>query len=133
MRMGTILATLLVSALSLGFTGCNACSNGNQAPSPEQIRQKTAEATATLKDDTKAAAQGIRDGLTRPSPDKPLDLNHASKPQLLSLPGIDEATADRIVAGRPYSSEHELLDRRIVSREEYNKIADSVTVKKSAA
>jgi len=130
MRMGTILGALLVGALSLGFAGCNACFNGNQASSPEQIRRQTAEATATLKDDAKAAAQGIRDGLTRPSPDKPLDLNHASKPQLLSLPGIDDAAADRIVAGRPYSSEHELLERRIVSREQYNKIADSVTVKK---
>jgi len=130
MRMGTILAVLVVSALSLSFAGCSACSTGNPASSPEQIRQKTAEATATLKDDAKAVTQGIRDGLSRPSPDKPLDLNHASKPQLLSLPGIDDAAADRIIAGRPYSSEHELLERRIVSREEYNKIADSVTVKK---
>ncbi len=130
MRMGSILSALLVSVLFLGFTGCNACSSGNQASSPEQIRQKTAEATSTLKDDAKAVTQGIRDGLTRPSPDKPLDLNHASKAQLMSLPGVDEAAADRIVASRPYSSEHELLERRIVSREAYNKIADSVTVKK---
>src|ERR1700757_417527 len=130
MRMATILSALLVSALSLGLAGCNACFNGNQASSPEQLRQKTAETTATLKDDAKAVTQGIRDGLTRPSPEKPLDLNHASKAQLTSLPGIDDSAADRIVAGRPYSSEHELLERRIVSREEYNKIADSVTVKK---
>ncbi len=43
---------------------------------------------------------------------------------------MDDATADRVIAGRPYSSEHQLLERRIVSREEYNKIADSVTVTK---
>ena len=48
----------------------------------------------------------------------------------LGLPGLDDATADRIIAGRPYSSEHELLERHIISREEYNKIADSITVKK---
>jgi DNA uptake protein ComE-like DNA-binding protein len=57
-------------------------------------------------------------------------MNHASKAQLTSLPGIDDAAADRIIGGRPYASEHELLERRIVSRDEYNKIADSVTVKK---
>jgi DNA uptake protein ComE-like DNA-binding protein len=108
---------------------CNACYN-SQSSSPEQIRQKTAETTATLKDDAKAVTQGIRDGLTRPTPDKPVDLNHASKAQLTGLPGIDDATADRIIGARPYSSEHELLERRIVSREEYNKIADIVTVKK---
>jgi competence protein ComEA len=72
----------------------------------------------------------VRDGLTRPSPDKPLDLNSASKSQLVSLPGLDAAAADRIIAGRPYASEHDLLERHIVSRDEYNKIADSITVKK---
>ena len=118
-----------MSALPLGFGACNACSS-NQSSNPEQIRQKTAEATATLKDDAKAVTQGIRDGLTRPSPDKPLDLNRASKAQLMSLPGIDDASADRIIAGRPYTSEHELLDRRVIARDEYNKIADSITVKK---
>jgi DNA uptake protein ComE-like DNA-binding protein len=129
MRMGWIASALVVSALPLGLAGCNGCFN-NQPQSPEQIRQQTAEATAKLKDDTKAMAQGIREGLTRPSPDQPLDLNHASKAQLTSLPGIDDAAADRIIGGRPYASEHELLERRIVSRDEYNKIADSVTVKK---
>lgn len=129
MRMGTIALALVVSALPLGLAGCNACFN-SQPQSPEQIRQQTAEATSKLKDDTKAVAQGIREGLTRPTPDQPVDLNHASKAQLTSLPGLDDATADRIIAGRPYGSEHELLERRIVSRDEYNKIADSVTVKK---
>ena len=129
MRVGLIASALVVSALPLGLAGCNACFN-SQPQTPEQIRQQTAAATAKLKDDTKAVAQGIREGLTRPSPDKPVDLNHASKAELTSLPGMDDATADRIIAGRPYSSEHELLDRRIVSRDEYNKIADSITVKK---
>ncbi len=129
MRVGTITLALVVSALPIGFAGCNACYN-SQSPSPEQVRRQTAEATATLKDDAKAVGEGIREGLTRPSPDKPLDLNSASKGSLMGLPGIDDATADRIIAGRPYSSEHQLLDRHIVSRDEYNKIADSVTVKK---
>src|SRR4051812_15162818 len=128
MRNRAIIVALLAGTLPMAFTACNACFD-RQSSSPEQIRQKTAEATATLKDDAKAVTQGIRDGITRPSADKPLDLNHASKSQLTGLPGIDDAAADRIIAGRPYASEHQLLDKRIVSREEYNKIADSVTVK----
>ena len=124
MRTGTIALALAVSALPLGFAGCN----NNQSPTPEQLRQQTAQATAKLKDDAQAVGQGIRDGLTHPSPDQPVDLNHAPKSTLLGLPGMDDATADRIVAGRPYTSEHQLLDRHIVSRDEYNKIADSVTV-----
>jgi len=123
----TVLA-LAVSALPIIFTGCNAC--GGRPASPDQVRQETAAATAQLKDNAKAVAQGIREGLTRPSPDQPVDLNMASKAQLMSLPGMDDSSAERVIAGRPYSTEHQLLERRIVSREEYNKIADSITVKK---
>jgi DNA uptake protein ComE-like DNA-binding protein len=129
MRMGWILSALAVSALSFALTGCNACYN-NSSPTPEQVRQKTADATATIKDDAKALGEGVREGLTRPTSEHPVDLNSASKSQLTTLPGIDDAAADRIIAGRPYSSEHQLLDKHIVSRDEYTKIADSVTVKK---
>jgi DNA uptake protein ComE-like DNA-binding protein len=129
MHVRTVLLSLILGAASLFFAGCNACTTSKPS-SPEQIRQQTAAATATLKDDAKAVAQGVRDGLTRPSPDKPLDVNRASKAQLMSLPGMDDASADRIIAGRPYSSEHELLEKHVVSRDEYNKIADSITAKR---
>lgn len=127
MRFGTIFLAAAACVAPLFYTACTACSSKPQ--SPEQLRQQTAAATATLKEDAKAVAGGVKDGLTRPSSDKPLDLNSASKSQLQTLPGIDAATADRIVAGRPYSSEHELLEKRVVSRDEYSKIADRITVK----
>jgi DNA uptake protein ComE-like DNA-binding protein len=129
MQVRTTILALLLSALPLCFTGCTACSS-SQPQSPDQVRQQTAAATAELKDNAKAVAQGIKDGLTRPSPDKPVDINSASKAQLTSLSGMDDASADRVIAGRPYSNEHELLEKHILSREEYNKIADSITVKK---
>lgn len=125
MHLRVTLLALSVSAIPIGFAACN-----SQPSNPDQVREKTAQATAELKDNAKAVAQGVREGLTRPSPDKPLNLNSASKAQLMGLPGMDDAAADRVIAGRPYSSEHELLERRIVSREEYNKIADSVNVTK---
>jgi DNA uptake protein ComE-like DNA-binding protein len=128
MQVRAILLALVVSAVPLVFTGCNACNT--RPSSPDQVREKTAEATAELKENAKAVAQGVKEGLTRPSPDKPLDLNTASKSALMGLPGMDDSSADRVIAGRPYSSEHQLLERRIISREEYNKIADSITVKK---
>ena len=110
------------------LAGCTACTS--RPASPDQVRQETAAATAQLKDNAKAVAQGIREGLARPSPDQPVNLNTASKTQLMSLPGMDDASAERVITGRPYSTEHQLLERRILSREEYDKIADSITVKK---
>ena len=128
MRVNGFLLAMLVGSSQIVLVGCNAC---NTRPSnPDQVREKTAEATAELKDNAKAVAQGIREGLTRPSSEHPLDLNSASKSQVMSLPGIDDSAADRIIAARPYSSEHELLDKRVISREEYSKIAESITVKK---
>jgi competence protein ComEA len=129
MQVRTTVLALIVGAVPICFAGCNACTN-SQPQSPAQVRQQTAAATAELKDNAKAVAEGIKDGLTRPGPDKPIDLNTASKAQLMSLPGMDDASADRVIAGRPYSSEHQLLDKHILSRDQYNKIADSITVKK---
>ena len=126
MRNWTIVAALSLSLLPLGLGGCNACYSSRPS-NPDQIREKTADATAQIKEDAKAVFDGMRQGISRPTPEHPLDLNHASKTQLMSLPGIDDASADRIIAGRPYSSEHQLLEKRIISRDQYVRIADSVT------
>lgn len=123
--MRTTIITLTLAAGLMALSACN-----NKAPTPDEVRQKTAEATSQIKENAKAVAEGVREGLSRPSADHPLDLNSASKTQLLALPGITDDAADRIIAARPYSNTHELLDKRIISREQYNKIADSITVKK---
>ena len=111
------LAIILLS----GLTACT-----QQQESPEQIRQQTAQATSEAKNDAKAVAEGIRDGLHR---DGRLDLNSASKDQLLQLPGMSNSEADRVIAGRPYSSADDLVGRHIVSKSEYDRISDRVEVK----
>jgi len=65
-------------------------------------------------------AAGIREGWSR---DKPLDLNTATKEELLSLPGVTAAEADQVIAGRPYNEPGEVVTRRIMSKSEYDKIA----------
>jgi DNA uptake protein ComE-like DNA-binding protein len=98
-----------------------------QKESPQQLQQQTAQATAEAKSDVKAVAEGIREGLNR---DKALDLNSATKDQLVSLPGVTTAEADRVIAGRPYNAPDELVTRRIMSKAEYDRIADRVTAKR---
>jgi len=90
------------------------------------VREKTAQATATLKGEAKAVAQGVREGWNR---DHPLDLNNASKEQLMALPMTAEQ-ADRVIAGRPYNSPRDLVEKHVLRQTEYDKIADRVTVKK---
>jgi DNA uptake protein ComE-like DNA-binding protein len=64
------------------------------------------------------------------------DLNTASKEDLMKLPGVDDATADKIVAARPFKSHSELESKNIVTKEQYKKLSSMVTVappQKSAA
>jgi len=90
-------------------------------------KEQTAQATVDVKRDAKAVAAGISEGWSR---DKPLDLNAATKEQLLNLPGVTAAEADRLIAGRPYNEPGEVVTRRIMPKTEYDKIADRVTAKK---
>lgn len=59
------------------------------------------------------------------------DLNSATKEQLMMLPGVDDATAEKIIAARPYSMRSELVKKSVVSKAEYSKIKSKVTAKKS--
>ena len=107
--------------LLAGLAGCT------QPQNSQELKEKTAQATAEVKRDAKAVAAGIREGWSR---DKPLDLNTATKEQLLSLPGMTEAEADKVLAGRPYNEPGQLVTRHIMPKTEYDKIADQVTAKK---
>lgn len=98
-----------------------ACTN----TSPDQIRQKTAEETAAVKRDTKAVAQGLKDGLSNK---RAIDLNKATRQDLESLPGITPHQAERIVAERPFANSHQLVTRRILTEDEYSQIQDRVVV-----
>lgn len=113
-----ILPFLLMAAL----TGCT-----QQQQSPQEIKEKTAEATAEAKRDIKAVGEGIKEGWNR---NKPLDLNTATREQLVSLPGMTAGEADRVIAGRPYNEPGELVTRHIMSKAEFDKIADQVNAKK---
>ena len=122
MRLLNYLALLMIPLL-IGLVACS--SNQNS----EDIKEKTAQATAEIKQGAKAVAEGVREGWSR---DKPLNLNTATKEDLLKLPGITPAQADRIIAGRPYDDPKDLVTRRILPKTEYDKISDRLTAKKQS-
>ena len=112
-RLGILGAALAV---------CAACAP-NQ--SSDQLKEKTAETTATLKRDTKAIAEGVKEGLSRK---ESVNLNKASKADLEGLPGVTPQKADRIVAERPYANTRQLVTRHVLSEDEYAQVKDRVIV-----
>lgn len=61
-----------------------------------------------------------------------LDLNSASREDLVKMPGIGEAIADKIIAARPFKAKSELLSKNIVNKAQYAKLASHVIAKQEA-
>jgi len=55
-----------------------------------------------------------------------LDINAATADQLKALPGIDAATAQKIIAGRPYHGKNDLVSKNIITKTEYDSIKDQI-------
>jgi competence protein ComEA len=101
-RIGVVLAALImVSALSFA-----------QAPKPAK------EPAATKKEHATTSAKH-----------ELVDLNSATKEQLAALPGIGDAYADKIIAGRPYKQKSELKSKKIIPAGTYSKISGKVIAK----
>ncbi len=54
-------------------------------------------------------------GAPRAAPVRLVDINSASRAELKTLPGIDDAAAARIVAARPYPSKAKLVADQVIS------------------
>ncbi len=133
--------TLLAAALAISLLLISACSNQDTektkqeaAKATEQIKEGSKVAAVELKKDAKQAAvqgkaiaEGVKQGLS--TPDKPVNINAASKTKLQTLPGIDEETAGRIIKGRPYHTTDEVGTKGVISPEQFNAIKDKIVVR----
>jgi DNA uptake protein ComE-like DNA-binding protein len=154
MRMSiTLRGTLLIctATIVLGVSGCGFIESDNKTeeqkreeaqrtrdevakaterakPALQKAGQELKEAAKTAAEQAHAAAQGVKEGWERGRADK-LDLNSAKESEILALPGINRREARKIVAGRPYDSPHDVVDKGILSEDEYRAIRSQVTAK----
>ena len=56
------------------------------------------------------------------------DINTATSTRLLSLRGIGEIYAKRIVAGRPYQHTDQLVTKHVLPQDAYDEMKDQITV-----
>lgn len=130
------IGVVILSGIALGLAACSndsATTRKQAANATEQLKQETREAAgnikkgaAVAKTDLTAAAQGVKEGLNDKASSQ-VNVNTASKAELMGLPGINEAKANAIIADRPYRTAHQIVSKGAVSEDEYQKIASRLT------
>jgi len=85
----------------------------------------TTPAAGSTKTSTKSTGSTSTSSKSSSSAGK-LDINAATADQLKALPGIDAATAQKIIAGRPYHGKNDLVSKNIITKTEYDSIKDQI-------
>ncbi len=123
--------TLSVASLCLAAVALVASlsfAQGTPAASTPAATTPAAAAAAPAKTTTKTTTKKT----TMKAADM-VDINSASKEDLMKLPGVGDATADKIIAGRPYTSKAQLSAKGIVTKAQYAKIRSMVVAKQEKA
>jgi DNA uptake protein ComE-like DNA-binding protein len=110
LRAASIAATLLIFAVP-------SIAAETQSSAPAEPAQKPA---ASAKSATAKA---------KPAPSKLVDINSASKAELKRLPGVGDAEAAKIIAGRPYGSKADLVTHGILPAGTYEGLKKQVMAK----
>ena len=114
------IAALLILAVGLSATTFARAQSSTGASSDKSTATTTSTAPAKAKM-AKHHAMGPK-----------VDLNSASREDLIKLPGIGEALADKIIAARPFKSRTELTSKGILTKAQYGKVAAHVIAKQEA-
>jgi competence protein ComEA len=110
----------------IGLVLCLAASLAQAATASSQPMAGPAGAAQGDKSVTKkdaAAARAVQ----------PVDINSAKKAELKKLPGIGDAEADRIIAGRPYLSKAHLQTHDVISPMQYQALRELVVARQKDA
>jgi DNA uptake protein ComE-like DNA-binding protein len=90
-----------------------------------------ADAKAPAKADIKAPAAAVKPAETKAALKAPVDINAATDVELKAIPGIGDAYAAKIIAGRPYANKTQLKSRNILPAVVYEQVKDKIIAKQA--
>jgi competence protein ComEA len=117
----TVLSLLLYAGAGVAAdvkapaAGVKAAAKTPAVESKETAKSKVTDAKAA---DTKAAVKA-----------KIVDINTAAEAELKAIPGIGDAYAAKIIAGRPYANKTQLKSRKIIPAVLYEQVKDQLIAK----
>ncbi len=116
-----------VSALALALLAITVASAQSAAttPTPAATKQQPAAKPTTAAPAKQAPAKPAM-VKTASAKVEMLDLNTATRDQLVALPGIGETYADAIIKNRPYKAKSELVSKKVIPAAAYKKIRAKV-------
>ena len=108
------LASLAATALAFGLL--TAVPSMAQTPQPAAKADKMAPAPSKMAPaaDSKMAPAAAKDAK--------IDINTATKDELMAFKGIGDKYSDKIIAGRPYAKKDQLVSKNILPEATYKKI-----------
>jgi competence protein ComEA len=60
-----------------------------------------------------------------------IDINSASKQELMTLPVIGDAYSNKIIDNRPYRAKNELIQKKLIPQATYDKISGQIIAKQN--
>ena len=118
-RISALIAAVLLLSSNLSFAA-------DKKPGASVAIAESANTTEENAGDKKALAPTKKKAV---APGKLVDINSAGKAELKKLPGIGDAEADKIIAGRPYLTRTRLVTNVVISAEVYEKLKTQIIAK----
>jgi competence protein ComEA len=112
------LASLVATALTLGLL--------TASPSIAQTPQPAAKSDSKMAPAPSKMAPAADSKMAPAAKDGKIDINTATKDELMAFKGIGDKYSDKIIAGRPYARKDQLLSKNILPEATYKKIEAQV-------
>jgi DNA uptake protein ComE-like DNA-binding protein len=111
------LASITAAALALGLLASTPSMAQSTQPAAKSDKMAPAGKMAPAASSSKMAA---------PAKSDKIDINTATKDELMAFKGIGDKYSDKIIAGRPYAKKDQLVSKNILPEATYKKLADKI-------